>query len=187
MATTAAVLDACVLIPVTLCDVLLRAADSGLYVPLWSDQILDEMERNLVEQHLTDAQGARRRAAAMRAAFPDATVSGYERLINSMPNHPKDRHVLAVAVAAEASAIVTFNLRHFPQDALRPLRVQAQSPDEFLTNLLSAEPEVMVQLIREQAAFLRRPPSTSDDVLDRLARHARRFAALARALHHGEP
>ena len=31
----------------------------------------------------------------MREPFPEAMVTGYENLIPSMTNHPKDRHVLA--------------------------------------------------------------------------------------------
>jgi hypothetical protein len=39
-----AVLDACVLVPMALCDLLLRMAEEpAMYCPLWSDQILTEM------------------------------------------------------------------------------------------------------------------------------------------------
>lgn len=41
-------LDACVLLPYQLADLLLRLADAELYEPLWSDAILDEVERNLI-------------------------------------------------------------------------------------------------------------------------------------------
>jgi predicted nucleic acid-binding protein len=34
-------------------------------------------------------------------------VTGYESLIGSMTNHPKDRHVLAAAVAGRADVLVT--------------------------------------------------------------------------------
>ena len=43
------VLDACVLYPFTVRDVLLQAAASGFYQVFWSEMILDEALRNLVE------------------------------------------------------------------------------------------------------------------------------------------
>lgn len=50
-----AVLDANVLIPAAPRDTLLRAAELGLFQPVWSDQILDEVQRNLVSAaHLDD-------------------------------------------------------------------------------------------------------------------------------------
>lgn len=46
-----ALLDANVLIPYTLTDVLLRLAEAGLYRPLWSTTILAEAERTLIHLH----------------------------------------------------------------------------------------------------------------------------------------
>ena len=44
-------LDACVLLPMPLSDTLLRMAETPrLYVPKWSDDILQEVTRNLVEK-----------------------------------------------------------------------------------------------------------------------------------------
>lgn len=42
------VLDACVLYPMNLRDVLLQAAAEGLYQVYWSQEILDEATRNLI-------------------------------------------------------------------------------------------------------------------------------------------
>lgn len=50
----------------------------------------------------------------MCRSFPDATVAGYELLVDGMTNDPKDRHVLAAAVRANAEVVVTFNIRDFP-------------------------------------------------------------------------
>jgi hypothetical protein len=48
-------------------------------------------------------------AAGRRCAgfFPEAEVDGYQDLVDQMTNHPKDRHVLAAAVAARADFIVS--------------------------------------------------------------------------------
>ncbi len=42
---------------------------------------------------------ARYREAAMRKFFPHALVNSDQPLISQMGNHPKDRHVLAAALA----------------------------------------------------------------------------------------
>jgi hypothetical protein len=51
----------------------------------------------------------------MRKFFPQALVYGYQPLISQMDNHPKDRHVLAAALACKSDYLVTFNLRDFPR------------------------------------------------------------------------
>lgn len=112
------VLDASALIPAAPRDAMLRAASAGLYLLCWSDEILEDVRRNLVSHKLTDAHGASRLVGAMREAFPDALVGDYAELMSAMTNHPQDRHVLATAVAGGANLIVTSNLRHFRRDSL---------------------------------------------------------------------
>jgi predicted nucleic acid-binding protein len=113
----AALLDTCVLYPTYLRDTLLRLAATGLYQPLWSDDILIELNRNLVEVGI--APGAvERTITAMRTHFDDAEVTGYANLTETMTCDPKDRHVLAAAVRGEADALVTFNAKDFPPASL---------------------------------------------------------------------
>ncbi|MEU4773363.1 hypothetical protein [Micromonospora sp. NPDC023644] len=108
----------------------------------------------------------------MREHFPEAMVSGYEHLINEMTNHPKDRHVLAAAVAADAEAIVTANLRDFPDHALAPYAIEVLHPDDFLCTLLDESPSRIADIIADQAEATGRggrPQLTIDDVLSGLA------------------
>ena len=182
MPDLAAVLDACVLFPAALRDTLLRAAEFGLYRPHWSGDILVELERSLVRSGRVDAARARRLVAAIRLAFEDAEVSGYEHLIEAMATSPSDRHVAAAAVFAGANVIVTLNLRDFPTSALAPHGVDVQSPDLFLQQLCVRDPNAMVQILGEQAADLVSPPFTVDDILDELAMFAPAFATLMRRL-----
>jgi predicted nucleic acid-binding protein len=172
VAAVGAVLDACVLAPAALRDTLLRAAAKGLYRLVWSDLILAETERALIEAGLTDAPRARRLIEAMRLAFPDAAVVVPARTIEAMPNDPKDRHVAAAAVAARVQVIVTANLRDFPALVLDPLGVHAESPDVFLNRLCDHDLDLMAQIVAEQAAALRAPPMTVEEVLDNLADYA---------------
>lgn len=161
------VLDANVLYPFTLRDTLLRAAAEGLYQAYWSPEILAEVTRNLLKNRIVHQEQARRLVGKMTEAFPEASFTGHEHLIDAMRVHAKDRHVAAVAVAAGAQVIVTSNLRDFRD---LPPGIEAKAPDEFLSDLLDLAPEVMIALLREQAAVLRRPPTTFDQLLDGLAR-----------------
>jgi predicted nucleic acid-binding protein len=171
-----AILDANVLFPIALCDTLIRAALAGLYRAYWTAAILDEMERNLIAHERATAAQAQYRRRRMEAALPHAAVTGYGPLVAAMTNDPKDRHVLAAAVRAGARVIVTENLRDFPASACAPYDVEARNADAFLTALLDAAPAIMAEIIREQAADLRRPPQTPAQVLARLARTAPTFA-----------
>lgn len=69
------VLDANVLYPFSLRDTLLRLAERELYALAWSERILDEVSRNLIDDGRTDAATAARLRAAMRSAFPEALAS----------------------------------------------------------------------------------------------------------------
>jgi predicted nucleic acid-binding protein len=165
-----AVLDACVLYPFSLCDLLLRLADRELYDLYWSRRILDELARNLVRRGLTHDQAAYR-MERMRAAFPNAEVSdvAVARLEPQMTNDQKDRHVLAAAIVADADAIVTFNLRHFPADACGPFGVEVLHPDTLLADLHDLDREVVEDEIFAQASALRRPPVSVMPVPERLS------------------
>jgi predicted nucleic acid-binding protein len=180
-----AFLDACTLYPAYLCDTLLRLAEAPAYRPLWSPDVLTELRRNLVERGIPPER-VDRRLAHMTRSFPDALVTGYESLIDGMTNHPKDRHILAAAVRANAEVIVTFNLADFPEQALKPYDIAAIHPDEFLLDQLDLYPGVTVQVLRQQAASYRRVPNTVPDVLVLLERTGvPRFAAEVR--RHLEP
>jgi hypothetical protein len=72
------VVDACVLIPVTLCDTLLRAASADLFQLRWSAQILEETRRNLVSKLGLTEEQASRRCDFMSRHFADAMVTAYE-------------------------------------------------------------------------------------------------------------
>ncbi len=135
-----AVLDACVLANYAVADLLLRLAERPrLYRPAWSADVLGEVHRTQVgplawPPGLADSFGA-----ALRTHFPEALVTGHGPLIADMTNDPKDRHVLAAAVHAGAGAVVTFNLRDFPADALAPWGVEAVHPGAFLAALYDAD------------------------------------------------
>jgi predicted nucleic acid-binding protein len=149
------VLDACVLIPMPLADTLLRlAAGPRLFLPKWSDQIMVEVTRTLRETFGLSAQKAIYRESEIRRHFPEAWIEDYEKLIPTMTNHQKDRHVLAAAAHAGAKVIVTYNIKDFPRSSLTPYSITVQRPSAFLKDLYIAAPAMVMQTLEGQAAAI---------------------------------
>lgn len=163
-----ALLDANVLYPAYLRDLLLRLAQAGVYQPRWSAEILDEVARNVKKGR--DAAGREkvdRMISLMQRHFEDAEVTGYEGLLPAMTNDPKDHHVLAAAITGGADVIVTNNLRHFPPQSREPYNIDAQVPDEFLRHQWEqADPDHFVAILKRWTAQLQRHPDTLEGVLE---------------------
>jgi len=131
-----AVVDACVLANVIVADLFLRAAKrAGAFIPKWSAMIIKETRRTMTTKFGWRPDEVASRLTAMDAAFPRASVSGYEPLIGQCSNDEGDRHVLACAIKAKATTIVTFNVRHFRHEHLSPWGVRAVHPQDYLLEL----------------------------------------------------
>lgn len=181
MSSFLVVMDANVLVPAVLCDFVLRAASADMYRLVWTDDILDEVRRTLIIDLDKSVAQAGRRIAAMKAAFPEALITQHTPLIPAMTNDPKDRHVLAAAVASGAQVIVTSNISDFPAESLAPFSIETQTPDQFLTDLLDLDHEQVRNVLDRQAQALHNPPKTVNDILNELARFAPNFVAQFRA------
>lgn len=164
------VLDACVLYPVGLCDVLLSIADNEIFQPLWSQKILDELRKNVLEGR-PDAK-IDRRIEAMIEAFPDAIVSGFEPIESMLDNDPKDRHVLAAAIVRGAETIVTHNVKDFRSSACDDFDISIQTPDDFVRGCFNLDMDGTVQAIARAADGKKDPPITFDGLLDYLSEKA---------------
>lgn len=158
-----------------LADLLLRLGQAGTYQPLWSAEILEEVERNPPNLGVPKDR-ATARVDRMREYFPDAEVTGFEPVIANMTNHPKDRHVLAAAVHARATLIVTANLKDFARSELDPHNIKAIHPDDFLLDQLDIHPHRTARCLRQQIANLTNPPVSPEEFLVHLARTAPHFA-----------
>ncbi len=157
-----AVLDACVIYPPVLRELLVGAAARGLYQPLWSDRILREWTRATAKLGAAATAEAETKAALLRAAFPLATVReqpGIEARL-SLPD-PDDVHVLAIAIAGNADCIVTFNAVDFPRHVLAEEGLERRDPDGFLWALWSQHPGEMGQVIAEVHARAEAMAATS--------------------------
>ena len=150
---SAVVLDACVLVNYSLCDTLLRLAESPrLFVPKWSGEIIREAARTLESKLDWPPTLVEHLEAQLRIHFADAWISGYEALIPKMTNDKKDRHVAAAAIHGGAPIIITFNLRHFRAERLQPWSLQAIHPQDFLIRFFEADPELVTSKLTRQAA-----------------------------------
>lgn len=141
-------LDACVLYPTVLREILLGVAGQGLFTPLWSDRILEEWARAARKLGPSGEDQARAEIALLRAQWPDACVpvrDGVEARL-WLPD-PADIHVLAAAIAGSADVIVTFNAKDFPRRTLEEEGLRRDGPDPFLLNLWYDQPEKVEAVI----------------------------------------
>ncbi|TAG10321.1 MAG: PIN domain-containing protein [Rhodobacterales bacterium] len=134
-----AVLDACVLYPTVLREILQGAAAAGLYDPVFSERILREWVLATAKLGADAPATAVGEAATLRAAFPRAlTRERPEIEARLLLPDPNDVHVLATAIASGADAIVTFNAQDFPGHVLaaegiaRKPEILFRPPDEGL-------------------------------------------------------
>jgi predicted nucleic acid-binding protein len=165
----AALLDASVLYPMYLRDSLLRVAEQELYRPLWSPQILGEVSDALEQNAGLAPEVVDALLALIREHFPDAEIKSYEELIPSLrlPD-PDDRHVLAAAIKGNAEVLITANIRDFPESIEEEFGVAVQSPDVFLLERLSEDPERVVRALQDQVQPYTNPSMSVDDLLDLL-------------------
>lgn len=166
-----AVYDASVLHPASVRDLLVRLGMTGRFQARWTEEILDEMVASVARrQPEVPMERLTRTRELMCEAIPDCLVSGYEQLIDGLElPDPDDRHVLAAAIRASADVIVTFNLRDFPGEQLDRYSIDAQSPDVFVLHLVDLAPAAVAGVLHEQAADLRNPPRTVEELVERLA------------------
>jgi hypothetical protein len=140
------IFDACILYPFHLRNIVVQIAVDRLVDARWTDEIHDEWIRNLTADvpgiPIERLQITRK---LMNDALPDATVTGYRAHLEAitLPD-PNDRHVVAAAITAGASGILTWNLRDFPTRELKKHGLVRQNPDVFLTDLYNKAPDLTV-------------------------------------------
>ncbi|MTH36255.1 PIN domain-containing protein [Paracoccus limosus] len=170
-----AVLDACVLYPTVLREILTDSAAAGLFQPVWSQRILDEWRLAAARHDLP----AGVEIALLNERFPDASVTATEAGPD-LPD-PADRHVVAAALASGAGVIVTANLRDFPRHVLAPLGLRAVHPDEFLRDLFLSHPaEILAAVEATEARAARAGGQMTRKELIRRARLPRLGKAITR-------
>ncbi len=168
----AAFLDANVLYSATLRSVLLELARSKAFRIFWSEDVHREWMQALKRQHPhIPASRIARMRELMEGYVADATVTGYEPLIESLTlPDPNDRHVLAAAIQAGANVIVTANERDFPAAVLVPCNIAVITPDRLILRLLEADPNLVLVALEADRADLINPPLTREEYFAALER-----------------
>lgn len=175
-----AVLDTCVLWPSRQRDFFLSLAVEGLYRPVWSSVVLEELryeqEAKLIRREVDAARAAERASylvSRMEDQFEDALAHGWERLDGTfgLPDR-NDEHVVASAVVGGAGAIVTLDEPHFPAH-LMPWGVGVIVPTRFALTTVELDPRRGAAAVRSMArrSGRRGPAQTPHDVVDGLQRY----------------
>jgi len=167
--------DTNVLFPASLADLMLSAAEYGLFELVYSDHLLDEIQRVLVDNKGLAPANAQRFIDEICATFPNGriTASTYENAADSWtgPDEADLMH-LAAATCSGAAVLVTNNTRDFepstpPAGVTKPTVMTA---DEFFCSLLDdGFDEDLVNVIIGMISANRRPPQTWDAMMQRLA------------------
>lgn len=135
-------IDACVLYPTVMREMVLGCAAQGLFAPRWSARVLEEWARAAAKLGPAQEIWARGEIAALAARFPGANIrydTGIERRF-WLPD-TGDIHVLAAAVAGSCDAILTMNAKDFPRNILDDEGLQRLDPDNFLLDLWQHAPQ----------------------------------------------
>ena len=138
MSLAVALADANVLIPRTLRDYIVYAAKAGAVQLHWSQATLDEMSRNLIAKFGFSPDDATELELRLTEYLPRALIEVRRRdtqLVANVEMDAKDRHVVAAALSAKATVLVTDNTRHFPTDWLAERKIELLTPAQLLTRL----------------------------------------------------
>ncbi|MEJ6398086.1 RSP_2648 family PIN domain-containing protein [Yoonia sp. 208BN28-4] len=135
-------IDACVLYPTVMREMVLGCADAGLFKPVWSDRILEEWARATRKLGAEAEVFARSEIVLLGTRYPTAIVPQNPTITARLwlPD-PDDVHVLATAVASRSDVILTMNFKDFPSQILAEEGISRASPDMFLLGLLEANPD----------------------------------------------
>lgn len=166
-------IDACVLYPTVMREMVMGAAKEGFFTPLWSPRILEEWARAAGKLGPDQDTVARAEIALLRDHWPNASVlpnDGYLRRL-WLPDE-NDIHVLAAAIAGHADVLLTTNNADFPRHTLAEEGLRRESPDPFLCAFLDENPDGICRVaarVLTQACTL----SGEDWTIRRLMKKAR--------------
>lgn len=174
-------IDACVLYPTVMREVLIGVAAQGLFTPLWSPRILEEWARAVARLGDGYEDMARGEIALLKARWPNAEITypaGLEAGLH-LPD-PDDTHVLAAAIAGKADVLLTMNLKDFPTHVVSAHGVLRRDPDGLLREMFAQNPQA-VGLVAENVRQVAERLSGEAQDMRKLMKKAR-LPRLAKAL-----
>lgn len=192
---TLVILDACVLLPSRLSDVLFDLMLEGLYFAYWTSHVEQEFLRNWPIVHPDAAtSGPKRLKAFQRATNNGHLIFGDEDDAN-MRRVPKrvqanDRHLVAAALVMlnglgeeedpnqHKVLIVSDNLKHLAVTDTKELGIEVVKASAFMDSLFAAAPERALRAIEKSLNDLKKPPYSKEEMLAALRLHgAKELAA----------
>jgi hypothetical protein len=146
----------------------MQLALADLFRAKWTNEIHGEWISNLLK-HRPDLEPAalERTKALMNTNVRDCLVTGYEQLIPTVEGLPDedDRHVVAAAYHCGAAAIVTYNLKDFPQEILTRYRLEAIHPDDFVHYQIDLDTPKAIGAVHTVRQRLQKPPMDVESYL----------------------
>lgn len=163
-------LDANVLYPAPMRDILMELSQSSLFNARWTAEIHEEWIRSLLKNEpQRNREDLERTRELMDQHADDCLVTDYQQLTPSLDLPDKnDRHVLAAAIVGRCNAIITQNLKDFPAESLRPYGIETQHPDQFIYNQLTMAPGLVCSSLKRIRKRLKNPPYSTDEYLNTL-------------------
>lgn len=150
-----AVLDTDVIYSRVLHELLGRLAyQERLLTLIWSEELLDEAKRILVERKPMPEEAAERWVDYMRQAFPDQHIQidqlPAEVDLTTLTTDPGDHHICALAIAGHADLLLTFD-QGYVSEPLAEHGIRVLTPDAFLDTTLQEDPDAIIGALQSQA------------------------------------
>lgn len=185
----ALVLDACIMMSGLLRPLFLNLAKAGLFIPLWTDKIGQEWQRNAARLWPIDPEILKTEWQSMQEQFPAANM-GDVTPFESMLKHTdrKDKHVAATGIAAVVAihagpiSVLTWNIKDFSRSELRRQQLGLIDPDRLLSQWWPTHRQILSDALDLTVSDLvssgRRQPEPMFEMLrrDRLFRLAGLYA-----------
>lgn len=191
---TLVLLDACVLLPSRLSDVLFDLMLAGLYFAYWTGDVEAEFLRNWPHVHLdAPASGPKRLKAFQRATRHGHLISGHDNdvFMSRVPArvHLNDRHLIAAALVLvnglseegeperHKVLVVSDNTRHLAVADARKLGIDVVKAGNFVDRLFQAGPKRTSRAVAKALKDLQKPPYSMKEMLAALRLHGAKATA----------